>query len=255
MSTKWSWSLLGVVLLALALQGCMVKASVYRELRNEHDDTVASLQGVKSQLASTNSDLEKTQASKVALEQDLQDMQDQLLAAKKGPGVSPELRRIWEKLEALASGHKDIMRWDPQTSKLLVSVEFDLGKSEVKTAGKSAIKDIAGVLKGLSSEYRVYVDGHTDNLPVRNPETLKKYKNNRELSLGRASAVCSVMQENSVSPKLMIARGFGEYCPIASNLNAEGRQKNRRVEISVVPTASTFTPTAMAKPESEPAAE
>ena len=75
------------------------------------------------------------------------------------------------------------------------------------------------------------------------------------LTDAEASAVCSVMQENSVSPKLMIARGFGEYCPIASNLNAEGRQKNRRVEISVVPTASTFTPTAMAKPESEPAAE
>ncbi|HUW35105.1 MAG TPA: OmpA family protein [Planctomycetota bacterium] len=255
MANKWSWSLLGVVLLALTIQGCMVKASVYRNLRNEHEDTLASLQGMKSQLAATNSDLEKTEATKAALEKDLQETEERLLAAKQGPGVSPDLRKIWDRLEALASGHKDIMRWDPQTRKLLVSVEFDLGKAEVKTAGKSAIKDIAGVLKGLSSEYRVYVDGHTDNLPVRNPETLKKYKNNRELSLGRASAVCGVMQEHGVSPKLMIARGFGEYCPIVSNLNADGRQKNRRVEISVVPTASTFTPTAMAKPESEPAAE
>jgi len=233
----------------------MVKASVYRNLRNEHEDTLASLQGVRSQLTSTNADLEKSEAGKAALEKEVQLMQTELLEAKRGPGVSPELRRIWEKLEALASGHKGVMRWDPETSKLLVSVEFDLGKAEVKTVGKAAIKDIAGVLKSVTSENRIYVDGHTDSLPVRNPETLKKFRNNRELSLGRASAVESVLREYGVTPRLMIARGFGEYVPITSNLNADGRQKNRRVEISVVPAASTFTPTAMAKPESQPAAE
>ena len=252
MSRMWSLKVVAILALALLVPGCMVKASAYRNLKNEQEDTLAMLRGKTDDLNTKSSELEKEQARNAAAQKDLEEMQTQLAAMKQG-NVSPELKKIWEKLEALASGRRD-MKWDSQTRKLLVSVEFDLGKSEVKTGGKAAVKDIAHVLKGLTSEYRIYVDGHTDNLPVRNPETLKKYKNNRELSNGRASAVCSLMQEYGISPKLMIARGFVEYYPVGSNLNAEGRQKNRRVEISVVSAVSAFTPTAMAKRESEPAA-
>jgi len=251
----WSIRVAAIVLLAGMTQGCMVKASQYKQLRDEHEDTLARMQGMKGDLASKKSEVDRLQALNEVTSKELEDKDAQINALKSGGGASPELREIWKKLESLASGHKDIMKWDAQSRKLLVSVEFESGSSVVKSNAKAALKDIARALKGLSSQYRIYVDGHTDSQPVRNPETLKKYRNNRELSLGRASSVCGVMAEDGTSPRMMIARGFGEYYPVASNENESGRQKNRRVEISVVPASSAFTPTAMIKPESDTAAE
>jgi len=114
---------------------------------------------------------------------------------------------------------------------------------------------VASALKDLSSSYRIYVDGHTDNLPIVNPETLKKYPNNWALAAARAIAASGVLREFGVSSKLMINRSFGEYYPVGTNSTDQGRQRNRRVEISVVPANTAFTPTAMLKPESVTAQE
>jgi chemotaxis protein MotB len=60
------------------------------------------------------------------------------------------------------------------------------------------------------------------------------YASNWELSVARATNVVRYLQEVGVPPERMVASGRGEYAPVAPNDNAEGRQKNRRIEIMLI---------------------
>lgn len=84
-----------------------------------------------------------------------------------------------------------------------------------------------------SPGYRVHVEGHTDNIPIKASD--KRYLDNMELSFLRAKAVASILVENGVSPDRISITGYGETRPIASNETFEGRIENRRVEIKLVP--------------------
>ncbi len=85
-----------------------------------------------------------------------------------------------------------------------------------------------------SPDYRVYVEGHTDDIPIK-AYSDKRYIDNMELSFLRAKAVASLLVENGISRDRISITGYGETRPIASNETDEGRIKNRRVEIKLVP--------------------
>jgi len=255
MLKMWSLKLVAVMLLAGLSQGCMVKAQDYRTLKDQNADLAAMAQGLQSEAANKRAENERLQAQYLSVSAALDEKNSELESMKLTGGAPPELAKIWKKLEELAGTRNDTMSWDTENHKLLVKVEFDLGSAAVKPTGKASLKDVASALKDLSSSYRIYVDGHTDNLPIVNPETLKKYPNNWALAAARAIAASGVLREFGVSSKLMINRSFGEYYPVGTNSTDQGRQRNRRVEISVVPANTAFTPTAMLKPESVTAQE
>ena len=74
------------------------------------------------------------------------------------------------------------------------------------------------------------VAGSTDNVPIHT----SLYYSNLELSTARADAVSEFLIANGVSPERIIALGFGQYHPIASNATAIGRQKNRSVDLFII---------------------
>ncbi|NIM18792.1 MAG: OmpA family protein [Candidatus Latescibacteria bacterium] len=76
------------------------------------------------------------------------------------------------------------------------------------------------------------IEGHTDSIPVQDK---KNFKSNLELSTERANAVRRYFVANGVAPHRLIVRGYGETRPIASNSTAEGRNQNRRVDLSFIP--------------------
>jgi chemotaxis protein MotB len=77
-------------------------------------------------------------------------------------------------------------------------------------------------------EYDIRIEGHTDNWPI----STVRFPSNWELSTGRAASVVRFFIENlGFSPKQLEAAGYGQERPIASNETAEGRQKNRRVDV------------------------
>jgi len=240
----WSVKVFGVLVLAVLAQGCMVRATDYQALQNKLAMTEATIDDVRASEAAKQAELEKLRAEYDQLKLQVDQKDAQIAELRNAPKATPELEAIWDRLEALAGARKD-MTWDPTARKLLVSVEFDLGKAAVKPEGKNAIKQIAGVLKSMPPGFVAYIDGHTDNLPVIRPETVAKYIDNRGLAAARALAVYRVLEEGGVPPKLMITRGFGEYYPVDSNDSPEGRARNRRVEISVIPDVAAFTPSAV----------
>ena len=107
---------------------------------------------------------------------------------------------------------------------------FDSGSAELKKGADKVLDKAAGILMKFK-DADIVIEGHTDNVPQTNTV---KYKNNLWLSGARAMTVLEYLTEvEHMDPKKLAASGKGEYEPIASNKTAEGRQKNRRVEIKI----------------------
>lgn len=111
------------------------------------------------------------------------------------------------------------------------SILFDSGKVEIKPEYIPTIKELAAVL--VSDPARnIVITGHTDNVPA-GPD----YSSNLELSLMRASNFFLVLTQSNeqLDSKKFSAKGYGENNAIAPNDTAEGRAKNRRVEVLIQP--------------------
>ena len=112
------------------------------------------------------------------------------------------------------------------------SVLFDSGKADIKTEYLSIADELSEVLQ-LNPPRNVIVTGHTDNVPMNTPE----FRSNWELSVMRAVNFLKILMDSNgqLESKHFSAKGFGEYNPIDTNDTAEGRAKNRRVEVLIQP--------------------
>ncbi len=114
----------------------------------------------------------------------------------------------------------------------LAEIFFDPGRDVIGPEGKAVLKKVAKILNKDVRDSRIAVDGHTDDDPIK----YSGWKSNWELSSARALAVLHfLIEEGGVNPDRLSADAYGEYTPLASNSTAEGKQKNRRVEIVVLP--------------------
>jgi len=109
---------------------------------------------------------------------------------------------------------------------------FDSGRANLKSQAVEAIGVIADIAKEREyAEYDIQIDGHTDNLSINSVQ----FPNNWILSSYRAYAVLEeLIERHGYDPGRIAATGYGEYRPIYDNVTAEGRAKNRRVEIKVL---------------------
>lgn len=110
------------------------------------------------------------------------------------------------------------------------SVLFDPGKADIRPDAKEILSKIGDILKNFDG-YIIEIIGHTDNVPVSKNNI---YKNNNWLSSARAlNAAEFLIENNKLDPKMLKYSGRGEYEPVADNSTAEGRAKNRRIEIRI----------------------
>ena len=125
-------------------------------------------------------------------------------------------------------------------------VLFDSGKAKLRKDSYSKLDKVASVLNTTVADLNVGIEGHTDNQPIKK----SGWKSNWELSTARALSVLHYLSDKSVSEPRLAAIGYGEYKPVASNDDKEGRQKNRRVEIVILPKTETKTGEATTDQES-----
>jgi len=122
--------------------------------------------------------------------------------------------------------------------KVYVSMEnkllFESGSWTVGGEGKKAVDLVAKVL-GDNPEISVLIEGHTDNDKITG--TIGGgVENNWDLSTKRATAIVNILSANAkVKKENLTAAGRGEYAPLLSNETAEGKAKNRRIEIILTP--------------------
>jgi chemotaxis protein MotB len=103
----------------------------------------------------------------------------------------------------------------------------------VKSEGLELLTQVAEVLREPARDFDLWIEGHTDNMPVLDA-LIRRFPTNWELSMGRAVSVLRVFQEvHGYEGGHLIAVGYGDSRPIASNITRDERAKNRRVEIIV----------------------
>ena len=107
---------------------------------------------------------------------------------------------------------------------------FDAGKAELKSPAFPALRQLSGLFRGIGAT--ISIEGHTDNVPVT-PGSV--YKDNWELSGARALSVLRFfLDTEGLSPDAFQYAGYADTRPAYDNTTAEGKQRNRRVELIVL---------------------
>ncbi len=98
------------------------------------------------------------------------------------------------------------------------------------------LTELAQVLQlAEAKDLKIMVVGHTDNMRIVGEAAREKYANNFHLSTARALAVADVLRSQGLPDQRIGVAGFGAHEPVVDNNSATQRQKNRRVEIFVMP--------------------
>lgn len=232
-----------VALLALALAACGIPEET-------HNAVVKDLEKCKNELASTKGALDQATGEKDKLKSEVDELAKKKEALLKEMGATKkeleELRKAREAAEARAKVYRQLMdrlRSMIAAGKLQVEIRkgrmivkmsdkilFDPGKTMLKGEGKTALQQLAAVLKDIADR-DFLVSGHTDNVPIKTAQ----FKSNWELSAARGVEVVKFLQAEGVDPKHLGAAGYSEYDPAADNSTDEGKRANRRIEIVLMP--------------------
>ena len=206
-------------------------SSALAENSKRNRELLAELEAKEKALTAEKDRLEK-------LEKDLQDRSrriDELegvIAAK--DAKMQELKNSISK--ALTAFEGKGLTVEERDGKVYVSMEnkllFSSGSWAVGSQGRQAVKQLGTVLAD-NPDINVLIEGHTDNVPYGGSGALE---DNWDLSTKRATAIVHILEENKqIEAERLTAAGRGEHFPIATNETAEGKAKNRRIEVILTP--------------------
>ena len=148
---------------------------------------------------------------------------------------------------------EDLKDVDVQVQKGVVYISlsdnmlYKSGSYEISDAAGATLAKIAKIITDYK-DYDVLIEGNTDNVPIKQ----QNIRNNWDLSCLRASSVVQALQNKfGVDPKRLTAGGRGEYNPVADNVSAAGKMKNRRTQIIITPKLDEFMDLIGKAPEKE----
>jgi chemotaxis protein MotB len=215
----------------LALCACGVSQTQYDRAVKDARDAQAAAEASEQRAARAESELElaRRQAKVGESSAELEELRKQKAA------VEARLRLFEEVLEKLksmidAGKLKVVVRRGQIVLVLATDVLFDVGQTAIKPEGKAALAELAATLRTVRGR-RFQVSGHTDSVRIKS----KEYPSNWELSTARALTVVHFLIARGVNKRSLSAAGYGEHDPVVPNATAEGRAKNRRIEITLQP--------------------
>jgi chemotaxis protein MotB len=136
---------------------------------------------------------------------------------------------------------------------LVDKILFDSGKAELSNRGKDVLSRVGSILTDVG-ERQLQVSGHTDDSPIAEP-LRGTFASNWELSAARAVNVVRYLEETAKIPgRRLVAAGYGQFHPVADNVDGAGRARNRRIEILLTPALTGKPVAASAAPAGPPAA-
>jgi len=207
------------------------RAARERQLR-ELEQQKTALEQHKAALESDRAALERQQAQLRAQNEALESQKQQLLSASK-QSQSQYDKLLAELNQEVQKGQLQVRRYkDMLTVDVAEQLFFDSGRAALKETGKEVLKKVADAMKSYEDK-AIRVVGHTDNVPITKG-LQKVFPSNWELSAARATTVVRFLQDAGIEPERLLATGRAEYAPVAPNDSPEGRQKNRRIEITLI---------------------
>lgn len=218
--------------------------AICQKVKEQLDQITNSSAAEKDKLLRQLADREKDLMAKAAeldkLSRELNDRDARLremeaLIARKDSAVQALKAKMLEALKGFNAGDLTVYEKD---GKIYVALSdkllFTTGSYTVEPRGKEALKKIAEVLN-KQTDISIMVEGHTDNKPYVS-NTSGPINSNWDLSVMRASSVTKLLvDDNKLDARRVTPAGRGQYFPVESNETAEGRSKNRRIEIVLEP--------------------
>jgi len=177
--------------------------------------------------------LSAIESENIRLAQELADAQK--AREEKVREVSSTYEQLVDKMKSeIAKGQVTISELQGRlTVNMVDAILFDSGRAEVKAEGLVVLGKVIEILKSVNDK-AIRIEGHTDAIPISG-SLAQRYPTNWELSAARAINVARYLQKQAINPAQLSAAGFGEFKPVADNATVEGRAKNRRIEIVLVP--------------------
>ncbi|MGO8698546.1 MAG: OmpA family protein [Limisphaerales bacterium] len=223
-SSTLAWIVAGL-LAAIVIVFVLLWVSARGRLK-EMESLRANLDQTSATLTNALAASQQDKGQIAALQTQVADLEkEKELAGQKAKGLEDEMRSDLESKDVTISNLQGKL-----TVNILDRVMFDSGESVLQPDGEAVLRKIAGILAG-HPEIKIHVIGHTDNVPIRG-----RFASNWELSTARAlTAVHFLTEKAGVDPRRVGAVGYGEYRPIADNSIPEGRARNRRIAITILP--------------------
>jgi chemotaxis protein MotB len=243
----------------LAAAGC-VSQGEFDKLQSEKNQEIASMQSSRSALEQQVRNLDSQRESLEKQRDSLAKEKDSL--TRENDSLTKEKESLTQQVAALdaqraqleATEKQSEARYDALLTSLseelkqgqlqvrqlkgMLTVDvaeqlfFDSGRANLKDTGKQVLQKVAESLKGYEDK-AIRIVGHTDNVPITKG-LQKVFPSNWELSAARATTVVRFLQDTGIAPERLVATGRAEYAPVSPNDTTEGRQKNRRIEITLI---------------------
>ena len=197
-----------------------------QELENLSGKSGADISAKDAMIAALQADIEKKKAL-------IAKMQNQLLEG--GQPLPPEMNILLQDFAKTS----DMIDFDAASGMLKFKSDllFNLGSDELQSAAAESIKALAGIMNSdEAKQFDLVIVGHTDDVPIKKPETLRKHPSNWHLSVHRAISVEKTLESDGIAATRLAVKGYGEYRPVEPNKpNKKGNAANRRVEIFIIP--------------------
>ncbi|MBK8500126.1 MAG: OmpA family protein [Flavobacteriales bacterium] len=221
-----------------------VSASTIERLRADSIQRAGDMSAMRTEFLGLQDDAQMTREQLAQRGKELRATQEALrVKARRMDDLDARLRAQTDAMsslrkkisDALVSVRAEDLTITERDGKIYVSLSeqllFASGSAKVDPKGKDALGKLASVLRS-NADINVLVEGHTDSIPVKS----SRYADNWDLSTARAVSIVRLLTDTySVPPVRVEAAGRGQHQPIADNATADGRARNRRTEIILVP--------------------
>lgn len=185
---------------------------------------------VDGQLARVAKDLNATQDELTALRAQRAEQEKRLAAIQ---AIQAEFAKMIDTGQLAVRSRRGSFVLELPSEVLFPSASADLSEK-----GQLAVLEVGLILKKFADR-RFLVVGHTDNVPLKGSTT---FTDNWQLSTARSLTVTRFLVKAGMKPSALITAGVGEHDPITDNKDARDRQRNRRIEIQLMPQLSELPP-------------
>jgi len=196
------------------------------------------IQALKGQLEEIES---RSQNVQKALDNATRSMEDLARAQAQAEARAAQFRKLVAQFRKMTEAGK--LKVEIRDNRMIVSlgdkILFDPGKTQIKKEGAETLKQVTAILKDIQGR-DFQVAGHTDNTPIRSA----RFRSNWDLSTARAVEVVNFMVGSGMESGRLSAAGYADQAPLGSNDTSDGRTKNRRIEITLMPNLDDLPPIA-----------
>ncbi|OGW37246.1 MAG: hypothetical protein A2010_09550 [Nitrospirae bacterium GWD2_57_9] len=226
----------------LLLSGCVsqsafdLKARETETLSGQVETLRAQVKDLSSEADALKQDRDSAKQENEMLKAQVNELSRKAEKAEQLEKATQTYQDLQKKLEKeIQQGQVQITEMKNRLTMTMVDkIIFPSGSAEISKDGKKVLDKVVSILKDVKDK-RIQVEGHTDNVPIVSM-LKKRFPTNWELSTARATEVVRYLQEaGGLDATLLSASGFAEYQPVADNNTDEGKHKNRRIEIVLLP--------------------